>query len=56
MAKISKLDIERRYTRIKKLVKKYHTKDMMLPDVKKRVADEMGLHVNTISRALKSNI
>lgn len=55
MAKVAKIDKERRYKAIRKLVKKYHAPNTgnQLPEVKKMVAKEMGVSLGTVNNALK---
>lgn len=56
MAKMSKIDKERRFARINKLIKKYHTKERTLPQVYEMVRAEVGVSQSTIRNAINSGL
>lgn len=56
MARIAKVDKERRFSEIRKLVKRYHKpkSKLTLPEVKNKVALELNCSIGTVNNALKN--
>lgn len=56
MAKISTIDKERRFKKINRLIKKYHTGDRTMPEVIRMVSAQLNVCKTTVNNARNSGL